>query len=160
MASFAQQNTPGRFQTRCRRASPLGTRFAITRELAVVRMPLVSYRSFSAMGIPCRGPRYSPRSIPPQPCAAGLCGNAGAKPRQHIRYLSAEINRLYSAPQPSRQYGRVRTTIIAGWAKATELAASAAWDGRAPRILADSMAPVSLVRRQRVWSKISHLGCL
>src|SRR5215831_20454597 len=40
-------------------ASSLGTRSAITRELAVVRMPLVSYRSFSAIGIPCRGPRYS-----------------------------------------------------------------------------------------------------
>ena len=44
-------------------ASSSGTLSAITRELAVVRTPAVSYRSFRAMGTPCSGPRWSPRSI-------------------------------------------------------------------------------------------------
>ena len=104
---FAQQNAPG-----SRRAvvvaSSLGTRSAMTRELAVVRISLVSYRSFSAMGIPCRGPRYSPRNISASAVRAaamalGQDGNVG---------LQFAVKSFDTIEKHSRQFDRRQLSAL------------------------------------------------
>ena len=57
IASLPSSTAPASFRRAVVVASSVGTRSAITLELAVVRTPSVSYRSFSAMGTPCIGPR-------------------------------------------------------------------------------------------------------
>ncbi len=63
MFSLPSKTAPADFRRRTTSASSVGTRSLNTALAAVVRMPCVSMRSLSAIGMPWSGPRHRPRWI-------------------------------------------------------------------------------------------------
>ena len=70
IASFPSRMAPAASSLATVVASSSGTRSGVTRDIAVVLMPAVSYKSFSPMGMPCIGPRYRPAAISASACRA------------------------------------------------------------------------------------------